>query len=207
MCADLRTGILSPGEWQTRIAALHNRVPFDDLLTHIEFDKLLRHFEYPDLGVNAKDVEFPTLAGLPEKAPYLARVFGMKKDRAIIPHGHRNMGSCHYVLKGEFWLRQYNRIADDGTHMVIEPTVEQVAPVGSHSSISDESNNVHWLIAQTEVAFTFDVIVGGLAGKKTEINNIDIDTAERIAGNQLRVEKISVDDALRKYGHDSRHHV
>jgi hypothetical protein len=113
------------------------------------------------------------------------------------------MVSCHYVLKGEFWLRQYNRVADEDTHMIIAPTVDQLARAGSHSSISDERNNVHWLIATTDTAFTYDVIVGGLGGKKTEINNIDPDTAEKIAGNQLRVRKLPVDEALKKYGHDS----
>jgi len=100
-------------------------------------------------------VNFPALAGLPEKVAFTSRVFGMQQDRAIIPHGHRNMVSCHYVLKGEFRLRSYDRIADDDTHMIIEPAVDELARPGSHSSISDERNNVHWLIAKTGPAFTF----------------------------------------------------
>jgi len=207
MSQDLRTSTITPGEWQTKIAELYNRISFEELLTRSDFDKLVQEFEYPDLGVNTKDVKFPPLAELPEKLAFLARIFGMKKDRAIIPHGHRNMVSCHYVLKGEFWLRQYNRIADDDTHMIIEPTVDQLARVGSHSSISEERNNVHWLIATTDTAFTYDVIVGGLGGMKSEINNIDPYTAERISGNQLRVRNLSVDEALKKYGHDSHHHA
>jgi hypothetical protein len=207
MSQDLRTGAITPAEWQAQISKLYNHVSFEELLGHIDFDRLVQGFEYPDLGVSTKDVQFPKLAGLPEKLSFLGRVFGMKKDRAIIPHGHRNMVSCHYVLKGEFWLRQYDRIADDDTHMIIQPTLDQTARVGSHSSISDEKNNVHWLIATTETAFTFDVIIGGLAGKKTEINNIDAGLAEKIAGNQLRVPKLTVDEALKKYGHDSQHHA
>ena len=38
-----------------------------------------------------------------------------------------------------------------------------------------------------------------------EIDNIDPYTGETVAGNQLRVRKLSVDEALRKYGHDSHH--
>jgi len=152
-------------------------------------------------------VNFPALAGLPEKVAFTSRVFGMQQDRAIIPHGHRNMVSCHYVLKGEFRLRSYDRIADDDTHMIIEPAVDELARPGSHSSISDERNNVHWLIAKTGPAFTFDVIVGRLGGRNTEINNIDPGTAEQIGGRQLRVRKLPVGEALRKYGHDSQHHV
>jgi hypothetical protein len=204
---DLRTSAITPGEWQKKVNELFNQISLEDLLTHIDFDKLVQGFEYPDLGVSTKDPELPRLAGLPEKLGFQVRVFGMKKDRAIIPHGHRNMVSCHYVLKGEFWLRQYNRIADDDTHMIIEQTVDEVARVGSHSSISDERNNVHWLIARTDTAFTYDVIIGGLGAKKTEINNVDLDLAEKIGGNQLSVRKITVDEALKKYGDDSQHHA
>jgi hypothetical protein len=129
----------------------------------------------------------------------------MRRDRAIIPHGHKNMVSCHYVLKGEFRLRQYDKVGETDTHMIIVPTIDEVARAGSHSSISDERNNVHWLRATTDTAFTFDVLVVDLKGKPTGINNIDPDGAEKLSGHQLRVRKLPVGEALRKYGHDDHH--
>lgn len=77
--------------------------------------------------------------------------------------------------------------------------------LGSHSSISDEKNNVHWLRATTETAFTFDVIVLDIKGEPYDINNVAPYDAEKVAGGRLRVRKLDVDEALRKYGHDTHH--
>ncbi len=46
----------------------------------------------------------------------------------------------------------------------------------------------------------FDVIVFGLIDKPTEINNIDMDGAVKVEKEILKVKKIKVDEALRKYG-------
>jgi hypothetical protein len=206
MSRDLRVGAVTPGGWQIKVEELFDRVSLEALLTRIDFERLAAAFEFPDRGVSTKEVAFPDLQGLPEGLAFHSKIFGMKKDRAIIPHGHRNMVSCHYVLKGEFRLRHYNRIADDSTHMIVEPTVDQRAIVGSHSAISDERNNVHWLTALSDSAFTYDVLVADLKGKRYEIDNIDPDGAEKIAGNRIRARKLAVDEALGKYGYDSHRH-
>jgi len=205
MCRDLKTGRIAPAVWQAKVKELYDRVELPDLLAAIDFDRLSAGFEYPDLGVSTRPVEFPRLDGIPQDIVFVRKIFGMKKGRAIIPHGHRNMTSCHYVLKGEFELKQYDKVVEDGTHMVIEPTIHEIARTGSHSSISDEKNNVHWLRATTETAFTFDAIVLDLKGRKTDVDNIDPDGAETIAGGRLRVRKLSVAEALHKYGHDTHH--
>ena len=206
MSLDLKTGTITPGQWQARLQELFDRVEPAELLAAIDFDKLVQGLELPDLGVNTKWVKFPELDGLPQDLAFYSKVFGMRRDRAIIPHGHRNMVSCHYVLKGELRLRHYDKIEEDGTHMVIEPTVDTLAPVGSHSSISDEKNNIHWLRATTETAFTYDVLIVDLNGKKWEVDNIDPHTAEKIANGRLRVRKLDVDTALAKYGNEAQHH-
>ena len=205
MSMDLKTGTLTPGQWQTKIRALFDDVPLADLLTFIDFDRLIAGFEYPEHGVSTRPVPFPRLAGLPERLAFSRKVFGMRKDRAIIPHGHQNMVSCHYVLKGALQLKHYDKIEEDATHMIIEPTIDEVALPGSHSSISDEKNNIHWLKATTDVAFTFDVLVLDLGGKQWHVDNIDPYAAERISGNQLRVKKLDVEEALQKYGYDTHH--
>lgn len=205
MSMDLQAGKITPRQWQDKLKELFDQVELQDLLTRIDFDKLIQGFEYPDLGVNTKWVKFPRLDGLPEQLAFYSKIFGMKKDRAIIPHGHRNMVSCHYVLQGDLWLRHYEKVEEDATHMVIEPTVDQLGRVGSHSSISDEKNNIHWLRATTDTAFTYDVLIVDLAGRKWEVDNIDPYAAEKIAGNRLRVKKLGLDEALAKYGHDSHH--
>ena len=205
MSMDLRQGQITPTQWQSKVNELFDRVELEYLLRGIDFEKLAHGFEYPDLGVHTKSVRFPALAGLPVNLAFFSKIFGMKKDRAIIPHGHRNMVSCHCVIKGDFRLRHYDKLEDSDTHMIILPTVDEVVRIGSHSAISDERNNIHWLKAMTETAFTYDVIVVDLGGEKYEIENIDPYSSEKLANGQLRVAKLSVEDALQKYGHDTHH--
>lgn len=203
MCSDLKTSTISPLEWQHKIDEFHNRLPLEDLLKTIDFERSVSAFEYPDLGVVTTDPKLPLVEWISDRYAFIGRIFGMQKDRAIIPHGHKNMTSCHRVLGGEVLLRQYDRITDDADYMVIKQTIEEKGSPGSFSSISDQKNNVHWLVAQTPKAFTFDVIVYGLNDKPTEIDNIDIYEAQK-EGELLRVKKIGVQQAREKYGHD--HH-
>ena len=125
----------------------------------------------------------------------------MSKGRAIIPHGHRNMVSCHRVIGGELRLRQYDRVRTEGDHLWIRPVRDEAAKLGSVSSITEARDNVHWLVATSPRAHTFDVIVTELHGKSTEIDNLDIATAERVDKDLLRVKRLEVADALAKYGH------
>jgi hypothetical protein len=200
MCLDLKTNSIAPIQWQTMIDEFHKKLPLEDLIRVIDFEKSIEKFQYPDLGVVVTDPRLPKVDGVSEDYSFTGRIFGMQRDRAIIPHGHRNMTSCHRVLKGEFLLRQYDRIGDTDDHMFIKQTIEETGPVGSFSSISDDKNNVHWLVANTERAYTFDVIVVGLNEKPTKIDNIDIYDAIRTENEVLKVNKLNVEEALRKYG-------
>lgn len=201
MSRDLASATITPRTWQTRVAALWDRVAVHDLLAAIDFDRLVQGLTYPDLGVVTRPVSLPRLE-LPDGVGFHAKIFAMKQHRAIIPHGHRNMVSCHYVLEGGFRLRQYDKVAEDATHMIIQPSIDAHVTAGSHSSISDEQNNVHWLVATTDAAFTFDVIVLDLGAGKWDVSNIDPGAAEALGDGRLRARKLSVDEALKKYGRD-----
>jgi hypothetical protein len=200
MCSDLRTNSISRLQWQAKIEEFHSKLPLEDLMHVIDFEKSIERFEYPDLGVVTTDPKLPKIDGMSGEYSFIGRIFGMQKDRAIIPHGHNNMTSCHRVLKGELLLRQYDRIKDEGEYILIRQTIEQQGKAGSFSSISDDKNNIHWLIATSPKAYTFDVIVAGLNDKAAEIDNLDIYEALRVDGEMLKVKKIGVNDALKKYG-------
>lgn len=201
MSRDLASATITPRVWQTRVAALWDRVAVHDLLAAIDFDRLVQGLAYPDLGVITRPVSLPRLE-LPHGVSIHGKIFAMKQHRAIIPHGHRNMVSCHYVLKGGFRLRQYDKVAEDATHMIIAPSIDTHVTAGSHSSISDEQNNVHWLVATSDAAFTFDVIVLDLGAGKWDVSNIDPGAAEALGNGRLRARKLSVSEALQKYGRD-----
>ncbi|NMM47767.1 cupin domain-containing protein [Marinigracilibium pacificum] len=202
-CIDLKTGSLTPAQWQTKVEGLFNQIDLTELIKFIDLKNLTKGFNYPDLGVNTKKVTFPTISGIPEKIVFIKKVFGMKKDRAIIPHGHSNMVSAHLILNGEMHLRHYEKIESDQDHLIIKPTIDRIALPGDSSSISDEKNNIHWFIANSPTAFTFDIILLDLNNKPYDIHNIDIYLKEDLHNGTMRVPILDVDTALKKYG---KHH-
>ena len=197
-CAELRSGAISASQWQFETEAILGGADLTTLLAELDFERVISDFRLPDLGVTTK-----RLSRLESAFPghlFVAKVFGVQRDRAIIPHGHRNMTSVHLVLSGAFGLRQFDRVSETDSHMVIRQTVDEAAPAGSVSSISDETNNVHWFRATSDRAYTLDFIVPNLAGRPTEIHNLDPQAGRRISATDLEVPKIEVGEALRKYG-------
>ncbi len=203
-CNDLKTDKISQTAWQEQIEKLFGRIDLNDLLKFIDFEKLTEKFEYPDLGVNTKTVKFPKIKDLPGETVFLKKIFGMKKGRAIIPHGHSNMASAHLVLQGDFSLRHYEKIEKEKEYLIIKPTIERSIKIGDFSSISDEKDNVHWFIADSETAFTYDVIMLDLKGEKYDIHNLDIAASEKLSGGILKAKIINVEEGLKKYGKE--HH-
>jgi len=199
-CGDLRKEAITPAEWQNLVEGLYKEIDLAGLLRFINYDDLIRGFEYPDLGVETRRVVFPRLEGLPDKTFFVKKIFGMQKDRAIIPHGHSNMSSAHLVLHGEMHLRNYDKITSDKDYLVIRPTVDRTIVPGQCSTISDERNNIHWFIANTETTFTFDVIMLDLGGADYDIHNLDINAGEDLHDGTLRVPLMDVEEALKKYG-------
>jgi hypothetical protein len=200
MCKDLKVSSIDPVQWQEKINAFHNRLPLEDLLKLIDYDHAMKTFKYPEKGVSHIEAILPKVKGISEHYAFTGLIFGMKKDRAIIPHGHTNMVSCHRILKGEVLLKQYDRVRDEGNYMFIKQTLEETAKAGSFSSISDQKGNVHWLVTNTDYAHTFDVVVRNLKSKPTEIDNIDIYAATKVETGLLKVKKIDRQEALNKYG-------
>ncbi len=144
-CSDLKTESITTIQWHEQISELYNKIDLIEILKFINFENLIKGFEYPDLGANTKPVKFPKLAGLPDKTAFVKKIFGMKKDRAIIPHGHNNMASAHLILKGEMHLRHFEKIGqEEEKNLIIKPTIDKIAKIGDSSSISDENDNVHW---------------------------------------------------------------
>lgn len=115
------------------------------------------------------------------------------------------MASAHLVLKGDFALKHYNKVKEEKNHLIIQPTIDKKISVGDASSISDDHNNIHWFIADSEVAFTFDVIMLDLNEKHYDIHNIDILNGEKLSNGSIRAEKLDVQAALKKYGKQSHH--
>ncbi len=204
-CSDLKKQAITLIEWQEHVEQLFAKIELGELLKFIDFKNLQHGFQYPNLGVNTKPVKFPKLEGLPEQTVFTKKIFGLKKDRAIIPHGHSNMASAHLVLKGELHLRHYEKTGKEGNNLIIKPTIDRSISSGECSSISDEKDNVHWFVANTKTAFTFDVIVLDLNGAHYDIHNIDIREKQDLPNGTMRVPILDVETALKKYGKETHH--
>lgn len=200
MCKDLKVSSISPVEWQEKITAFHNKLPLEDLLKLIDYENATKKTQYPEKGVIKTKLILPKVTGISEHYAFTGLIFGMKKDRAIIPHGHANMVSCHRILNGEVLLKQYDRLRDEGDYMFIKQTLEETGKPGSFSSISDQKGNVHWLVANTNYAHTFDVVVNNLKSKPTHIDDIDIYAATKVETDLLKVKKMDRQEAINKYG-------
>ena len=204
-CSDLRIESITTYEWQKLISELYREIDLNEILKFIDFDNIIKGFQHPELGVNTKTVKFPKLTGLPEKTAFVKKVFGMKKDRAIIPHGHSNMTSAHLILNGEMHLRHYEKIRQEEQNLIIKPTLDKIVKVGDSSSISDEKDNIHWFVSNTETAFTFDVIMLDLKNKPYDIHNLDIYEKKDLKDGTFRVPILDVEKALKKYGKETHH--
>lgn len=204
ICQDLRLNSIKPDVWQDHVENLFQKIELKELLQFIDFERLIKGMTFPDLGVATKPVVFPRLEGLPARTVFTKKIFGMKKGRAIIPHGHSNMASAHLVLKGDFHMRHYEKVGELDGHLLLRPTIDRIADAGSSSSISDERDNVHWFVANSETAFTFDVIMLDLKGKPYDIQNVDIQAGEPQPDGTIRAKILDVETALKKYG--KQHH-
>ena len=204
-CADLKQQSITPLEWQHKIESLYGQIELKEIMEFIDFNNLMKGFTYPDLGVHTKPVLFPKLEGLPRNTVFVKKIFGMKKSRAIIPHGHSNMASAHLILKGDMHLRQYEKIRQVENSLVIKPTMDKILSPGGYSSISDQRDNVHWFIANSDSAFTFDVIMLDLNSQTYDIHNLDIFEKRDLSDGSMQVPILDVQTALKKYGKETHH--
>ena len=196
----LRGELISVTDWRVGIDELLSQIPPEDLMRGIDFDRLARRIGFAELGVTTARIDF----GVNEsrKLDFLPKLFAVDTGRSILPHGHANMVSAHLPLSGSFRLRQYDQLSRDEQSLTIRPTVDQTIRSGDLSSIGEDDDNVHWFIAQ-EPSYTFDVIVTGLdetARQPYDIFNLDMAEAERVEGDALRVPRLTVSEALIKYG-------
>ncbi|MCE9524292.1 MAG: hypothetical protein K8S25_17875 [Alphaproteobacteria bacterium] len=167
---DLAAAKISLIEWQDRIAALDTGVNLAELRRYLDFDRLTKAMAFPTNLAETADPKFPAsinVAGI-ERAWFI-RFFGMRKGGAIIPHVHNNMVSAHLVIEGQFHARTFDRVQDlpEEKAVLLRPKLDRAIKPGDAISMSDDRDNGHWLIAEADRSFTFDVGVLGLSKTRT----------------------------------------
>jgi hypothetical protein len=157
---DLASGRMSQLAWQDGIAALDAGIDLAALARYLDFDRLTAAMEFPSRLAETVDPKFPAtvnIAGIERK--WFLRFFGMRKGGTIIPHVHNNMVSSHLVMQGSFHARTFDQVTDDteAKHVLLKPTRDGRLAAGDLITMSDDRDNGHWLIANEDRAFTFDI--------------------------------------------------
>jgi hypothetical protein len=201
-CADLRRRAIPAPVWQAEVAALLEHVPLEDLLHLIDFEQMVKRATLPDDRATTRDPVFPPLDGVPERPSYIRRVFMLAKNRAIVPHGHQNMASGHLVIHGSLRVRHFERLRDEPTHLILRPTIDRESQPGSATTVSDEKDNVHWLVATSQVAATFDVIMPGLHSDRPTrfMDFVDPREGEPLGDGTIRAPRLTPGEVFERYG-------
>jgi hypothetical protein len=117
------------------------------------------------------------------------------------------MASAHLIVDGRFRIRNFDRLGDagepdrPGEAMIIRPTRDIVAGVGTVSTMSSDRDNIHWFVPQGGAARTFDIVVSGLdAGQPDyDIRAIDPLGGRRLADGSIAAPVISFDESSARY--------
>ena len=205
----LAAGKLPPIAWQEQIATLNTGVALSALARYLDFDRLTKAMTFPTNLAETKDPKFPAtinVAGI--ERPWFLRFFGMKKGGAIIPHVHNNMVSSHLVMQGAFRARTFDRIEDRPAEntVILKPTLDKTLQPGGMITMSDDRTNGHWLIAEADRSFTFDVGLVNLSKTRTyamkanDYNMIFVDpTAAPDGQGLIRAKTMTFDECQAKF--------
>jgi hypothetical protein len=213
---DLAVGKLALVDWQDKVAALHAGVELKDLRRYLDFDRLTKAMKFPSNLAETADPKFPAainVGGI--ERTWFIRFFGMRKGGAIIPHVHNNMVSAHLVVEGAFRARTFDRMLDvpdaKGDTVLLRPARDETLAAGGIVTMSDDRENSHWLVAEADRSFTFDVGVLELSKTRTyglpanEYSMIFVDpTGDEDGYGLIRAPVLTFDEAVAKFAAPDR---
>jgi hypothetical protein len=183
-------------------------VPLNSILSWIDFDRLTGKLDLSGPGPVIRKVSF---AGAPPLTAMGHKIFALGRGRAIIPHAHNDMVSAHLILAGRFHVRTYHRHfareCPGGAELYLEPGMDRHLGPGDLITMSDDRDNVHWMVAESERAYTFDVPITNLDNGRQYVTPanayslIFVDPHAGIPDNGLlRTPILDLKTALARYG-------
>ena len=208
LCGDVKGSRISQQQWQTKLEELLGRVELKEMLALLDFERLEKTARFRERGETSHRATFPNVEGVPAELVFGKQIFALQKDRSVVPHGHNNMATAFYILKGDFLGKHYDRVedvaGDDGkpAHMIIRPTIDRPVTVTEYSTVTDFKDNVHWFKATSETAFIFNMHVLGVdpaSSRQTGRIYVDPD-GEKLSGGLVKAPIISATEAIKKYG-------
>jgi quercetin dioxygenase-like cupin family protein len=194
----LAEGRISQAAWQDELEAMFREISPEEITQSIDLDALLATTHQSPRGATAVPLAVD-LTGGPFPG-FATKLYVLRAGRSNPPHAHDNMVSLHYVLRGRFRVRHYERVRDEPRAMILRPTLDRILGPGESTSISDERDNVHWHAAKSD-GVLLDVMRAGLGDKRTETHLVDPVQAATLEGGLLRAPRIvTVDQALERFG-------
>jgi hypothetical protein len=198
---DVKGKKLPQVEWQKKVDELFEHVDLTDTLKFLDFDKLTSGVKFRDQGELSLKPKLPQVEGLPTSLVFGHQVFALTKDRSVVPHGHNNMATAFLILKGTFRGRHYDRLEDDGQHMIIRPTLDRTFTAGEHSTVSDYKDNVHWFTATSDQAFIFNIHIMNVDETIKNTGRVYIDpNGEKLSDNRIRAKRVTPAEVYKLYG-------
>lgn len=202
MTRDLRGQKLTDLQFQAKMEELYRRVDLTSLASLVKLDDVEKKVKLPENGASNTGIDLKKVEGLPGDVGFGRQIFGCKKGRSIVPHGHSNMCTGFIILKGKWHGRHYDRVETEKQHYVIRPTIDREFAPGDVSTISDHKDNVHWFRAVSDTAYIFNVHVVGYDPKiQGNSGRLYLDPdGEKLSGGLVRAAKMSSAECHKKYG-------
>jgi hypothetical protein len=193
---------LKDTEFQQKMEELYKRVELPELLALLDLDRVARTAKLPDNGASSTGIDLSKVEGLPDRLYFGKQIFGMKKGRSVVPHGHRNMCTGFIILRGTFAGKHYDRVEDHAKHYLIRPTIDRAFKAGEFSTVSDHKDNVHWFKATSDGAYIFNVHVIGYDPKiEGSSSRLYLDPeGEKLKSGLIVAKKMTSGECHKKYG-------
>lgn len=198
---DLKGQKLKDLEFQAKMEELYKRVNLADLVQFIDLDRIAERVKLPANGAHSATFDLAKVEGLGPLS-FGRQIFCLKKDRAVVPHGHANMCTGFIVLRGTFRGRHYDRLESHKDHYIIKPTIDRSFAAGGASTISDHKDNIHWFTCTSDTGYIFNAHVIGYDKAITESSGrLYLDPAgEQLAGGLIKAPKMTSGACHKKYG-------
>lgn len=199
--AALSSGALAPRAWQEESESILARLDLQDLRRSLDFEALAAAAKLPARGEGMERLYFLDADGRLEPLHLRPFLFTLRKDAAVVPHGHRNMTSLHLVLAGRARVVHFDRLEMTDSDMLIRPSADEVAGPGHVSSVSEEHHNIHWFQALSDVYMfnigVYQVRPGAPFGERDYVDPLGGTPASQ---GRIRAPRLDRSGAHAKYG-------
>jgi len=197
----LKQGSISPRSWMDEVARLAAEIDIAELMASVDRARVTAAAMPPTNDPRKHSVRFLDVHGAPRALAFGAALFDFAPHNVITPHGHRHMASAHLVVDGAFRIRNFDRVRDVPGAMVIRPTRDFRAHVGTLSAMSSQRDNIHWFVPDGGPARTFDIVISGLdvGAADYEVQAIDPLGGRRLADGTIRAPIMSFEASSARY--------